>query len=132
MAVVTAQQVLKSNVWRRPVTPNLALRVILCLIQPLSVQVVRRHCSSYRRLGFIGTDGQICHFIVQTGQHWHGSTGSAEERMMQLLRLVNGLLEKHPQSRTRRLAAHAPIIVPVYSQVLNRSLLMLTLMLSCL
>ena len=52
--------------------------------------------------------------------------------MMQLLRLVNGLLEKHPQSRTRRLAAHAPIIVPVYSQVLNRSLLMLTLMLSCL
>ena len=36
---------------------------------------------------------------------------------MQLLRLVNGLLEKNPQSRTRRLAAHAPIIVPVYSQV---------------
>lgn len=43
--------------------------------------------------------------------------GSSEERMMQLLRLVNGLLEKHPESRSRRLAAHAPIIVPVYSQV---------------
>lgn len=81
------------------------------------VQVVRRHCSSYRRLGFIGTDGRTRHFIVQTGQHWHGSTGSAEERMMQLLRLVNNILEKHPQSRTRRLASHAPIIVPVYSQV---------------
>ena len=37
--------------------------------------------------------------------------------MMQLLRLINGLLEKHPESRSRRLAAHAPIIVPVYSQV---------------
>ena len=37
--------------------------------------------------------------------------------MMQLLRLINGLLEKHPESRSRKLAAHAPIIVPVYSQV---------------
>ena len=36
---------------------------------------------------------------------------------MQLLRLVNGLLDKHPESRSRKLAAHAPIIVPVYSQV---------------
>jgi len=43
--------------------------------------------------------------------------GSAEERMMQLLRLINGLLEKHPESHSRKLAAHAPIIVPVYSQV---------------
>lgn len=37
---------------------------------------------------------------------------------MQLLRLINGLLEKHPESRSRKLAAHAPIIVPVYSQVI--------------
>ena len=65
----------------------------------------------------MGTDGRTRHFIVQTGQHWHGSSGSAEERMMQLLRLVNGLLDKHPESRSRKLAAHAPIIVPVYSQV---------------
>lgn len=43
--------------------------------------------------------------------------GSSEERMMQLLRLINGLLEKHPESRSRKLAAHAPIIVAVYSQV---------------
>lgn len=42
----------------------------------LGLQVVRRHCSSYRRLGFIGTDGRTRHFIVQTGQHWHGSTGT--------------------------------------------------------
>jgi len=48
-------------------------------------------------------------------RHWYA--GSAEERMMQLLRLINGLLEKHPESRSRKLAAHAPIIVPVYSQV---------------
>lgn len=41
---------------------------------------------------------------------------------MQLLRLINGLLEKHPESRSRKLAAHAPIIVPVYSQVTTRYL----------
>lgn len=46
--------------------------MLMCV---LLVQVVRRHCSSYRRLGFIGTDGRTRHFIVQTGQHWHGSTG---------------------------------------------------------
>ena len=40
---------------------------------------------------------------------------------MQLLRLINGLLEKHPESRSRKLAAHAPIIVPVYSQVTVRA-----------
>lgn len=52
--------------------------------------------------------------------------GSSEERMMQLLRLINGLLEKHPESRSRRLAAHAPIIVPVYSQVRSPMQLSLT------
>ena len=36
---------------------------------------------------------------------------------MQLLRLINGLLKKHPESQSRKLAAHAPIIVSVCSQV---------------
>lgn len=42
--------------------------------------------------------------------------GSADERMMQLLRNMNRLLELHPQSRRRHLAFHTPIIVPVYPQ----------------
>ena len=37
--------------------------------------------------------------------------------MMQLLRNMNRLLDKHPQSRRRHLAWHTPIIVPVYPQV---------------
>jgi phosphatidylinositol kinase/protein kinase (PI-3 family) len=36
---------------------------------------------------------------------------------MQLLRNMNRLLDKHPQSRRRHLAWHTPIIVPVYPQV---------------
>ena len=53
---------------------------------------------------------------------------------MQLLRLINGLLEKHPESRSRKLAAHAPIIVPVYSQVTPAALLLgqQTLCIKCL
>ena len=43
--------------------------------------------------------------------------GSGDERMMQLLRNMNRLLEQHPQSRRRHLAWHTPIIVPVYPQV---------------
>lgn len=43
--------------------------------------------------------------------------GAADERMMQLLRNMNRLLDKHPQSRRRHLAWHTPIIVPVYPQV---------------
>jgi hypothetical protein len=37
--------------------------------------------------------------------------------MMQLMRNMNRLLDKHPQSRRRHLAWHTPIIVPVYPQV---------------
>jgi hypothetical protein len=36
---------------------------------------------------------------------------------MQLLRLLNQLLERHPESRRRLLAWHTPIIVPVWPQV---------------
>ena len=43
--------------------------------------------------------------------------GLADDRMMQLLRLLNQLLERHPESRRRLLAWHTPIIVPVWPQV---------------
>lgn len=36
---------------------------------------------------------------------------------MALLRLMNKLLAKHPESRRRNLAWHAPAIVPVWPQV---------------
>lgn len=54
---------------------------------------------------------------VQTGQHWHGTTGSGDERMVQLMRMLNRLMMKHPESRSRRLSWHTPTIVPVWPQV---------------
>ena len=36
---------------------------------------------------------------------------------MQLLRMMNKLLDRHPESRQRMLAWSAPIVVPVWPQV---------------
>jgi len=54
----------------------------------------------------------------QTGQN--SSQGQADERMMQLLRLLNRPLERSPESRRRNLAWYTPIIVPVWPQVGGR------------
>lgn len=51
----------------------------------------------------------------QTGQN--SSQGQADERMMQLLRLLNRPLERSPETRRRNLAWYTPIIVPVWPQV---------------
>lgn len=46
-----------------------------------------------------------------------GAAGASDERMMQLLRLLNRLLDKHPESRRRHLNFYTPAIVPVWMQV---------------
>ncbi len=63
----------------------------------------------------IGSDGRARHMLVQTGQN--NAQGTTDERILQLLRLGNRLLDAHPHSRQRALAWHAPVIVPVWVQV---------------
>ena len=70
------------------------------------VRVVRRACSSSRRIAITGNDGQVKQFLV-TGQQNSGH-GSGEERVGQLLRAANSLLESHPESRRRDLKFAAP------------------------
>lgn len=70
------------------------------------VDVVRRACSSSRRISIIGSDGQKRSFLVsgqQTGAHCSG-----EERVGQLLRAANSLLSSHPESRKRGLKFSSP------------------------
>lgn len=43
--------------------------------------------------------------------------GANDERMAHLMRAMNRLLDRHPQSRRRHLAWHTPAIVPVWPQV---------------
>ena len=70
------------------------------------VCVVRRACSSSRRIAITGNDGQVKHFLVM-GQQNSGH-GSGEERIGQLLRAANVLLDSHPESRRRDLKFAAP------------------------
>lgn len=82
------------------------------------VHIVRRHGSSYRRLKLYGSDGHARYFLVQTPGtgHW-SATGTSDERIMQLLRMFNRLLHRHPESRKRQLAFHTPAIVTIWPQV---------------
>eukprot|EP00887_Chlorella_sp_A99_P004017 scaffold11.g4017.t1 len=71
--------------------------------------VVRRNCNSFRRLKLYGSDGVARSFLIQNTQTITGS----EERIAQLLRNANGLLDAHPESRRRALRFNAPaILVP--------------------
>ena len=46
-----------------------------------------------------------------------GVAGANDERVAHLMRAMNRLLDRHPQSRRRHLAWHTPAIVPVWPQV---------------
>lgn len=70
------------------------------------VDVVRRACSSSRRVSIVGSDGQTRRFLIAGQQS--GGHGSGEERVGQALRAANSLLASHPESRRRGLAFAAP------------------------
>ena len=78
------------------------------------VPIVRRRDASHRRVGLVGVDGRVAHFIVQTSVK---TSERGDERALQLLRAVNRLLLKHPECRRRRLALRLPVVVPVWPQV---------------
>ncbi|KAL2624095.1 hypothetical protein R1flu_008340 [Riccia fluitans] len=78
------------------------------------VPIVRRHGSSHRRLTMVGNDGTQRHFLVQTSLT---PSARSDERMVQLFRVLNRLLEKHKESRSRHLAFNTPVIIPVWPQV---------------
>lgn len=76
------------------------------------VEVVRRACTSARRITIFGSDGQARTFLVQpiTQQL---APGHSEERVGQLLRAANGVMATHPESRRRGLAFAAPRSLPL-------------------
>ena len=80
------------------------------------VVIVRRHGTSHRRLAFLGSDGKTRFFLVTPfGSLTPAARG--EERVMQLLRAFNSMLDAHPETRRRGLFFVAPAVVPVWPQV---------------
>lgn len=113
----------------RPISSHLICIVcIYCGNSVFSPMRNPRHTTTRRRqtpVNLQTTESTLClslaaaalcvHTCVQTGQN--SSQGQADERMMQLLRLLNRPLERSPESRRRNLAWYTPVIVPVWPQV---------------
>ncbi len=79
-----------------------------------TVDLVRGHLSCSRRIHIRGVDGHIRSFIVQ---HPAARHCRREERIIQLFRILNSLLERKKETRRRGLAFHLPIIIPLAPQI---------------
>jgi transformation/transcription domain-associated protein len=80
------------------------------------VEVVRRAGTSHRRVAFVAEDGRVRHFLATPV----GSlipAGRGEERLLALLRTLNGMLEASPEARRRGLAFAAPALIPIWPQL---------------
>ncbi|KAI8099099.1 uncharacterized protein BX664DRAFT_310101 [Halteromyces radiatus] len=78
------------------------------------VEVVRSYGNCYRRLTIRGHDGSLHPFVIQNPA---ARQFRREERLMQLFRLLNNVLERRSESRVRNLAFHLPAIVPLAPNV---------------
>lgn len=76
------------------------------------VDVVRRGGNSFRRVQIWGTDGVVRHLLLQTFATSNAAAG--DDRIVQLLHVLNKQLEHLPQARRRRLSFLAPVSVPLH------------------
>ncbi|KAI8605964.1 hypothetical protein EDD21DRAFT_315697 [Dissophora ornata] len=78
------------------------------------VELLRGPMNCSRRLTIRGHDGSVHPFIVQQPA---SRQGRREERVMQLFRILNGILERKKESRKRNLFFHLPLIIPLAPQI---------------
>jgi transformation/transcription domain-associated protein len=75
-----------------------------------TLEVARGFGFFFRRLTMIGTNGTSYIFAVQSpsGRHCR-----REERLTQLFRIMNTVLQKRKESRKRNLSIHLPAAIPL-------------------
>ncbi|CAJ0885247.1 10109_t:CDS:10 [Entrophospora sp. SA101] len=78
------------------------------------IEIIRSHGFCYRRLTIRGHDGSLHPFAVQYPSARHSRR---EERMLQLFRILNSVLEHRKESRKRNISFHLPLIIPFAPQV---------------
>lgn len=78
------------------------------------LQIVRRQGNGHRRLALHGSDGRVRHVVLQQNVNWPQHV--SDERLLQLLRSFNRLLDLHPSSRSRNLAWYTPALLPVHTR----------------
>ncbi|CAO3698502.1 unnamed protein product [Rhizopus microsporus] len=78
------------------------------------VEIIRNYGNCFRRITIRGHDGSLHPFVIQNPS---ARQFRREERLMQLFRLLNGVLERKKDSRMRNLDFHLPQIVPLAPNV---------------
>ncbi|KAI9481535.1 MAG: hypothetical protein EXX96DRAFT_217391 [Benjaminiella poitrasii] len=78
------------------------------------VEVVRSYGNCYRRLTIRGNNGTLHPFMIQNPV---ARQFRREERLMQLFRMLNYILERRKESRVRNLAFHLPAVIPLAPNV---------------
>lgn len=78
------------------------------------VLAFQKHSSAVRRISIRGRNGKIYAFLVQSALPKHAR---AEERIGQLLRSINSMMERSPDSRQRGLTLAVPRMVPLNTHV---------------
>lgn len=74
------------------------------------VEIVRRHGTAFRRIVMIGSDGSRTAFIIQNPS---SRQSRREERMVQLMRMADAIVDKKIISRRHGLGFHVQNIVPL-------------------
>ena len=74
------------------------------------VEIVRRHGSSFRRIIMVGSDGSRTPFIVQNPS---SRQSRREERVVQLLRMADAIVDKNIVSKRHSLSLCVQNIVPI-------------------
>jgi transformation/transcription domain-associated protein len=78
------------------------------------VELVRGVGICHRRLKIRGHDGSVHPFAIQFPA---ARSSRREERILQLFRILNGILAKRKESRRRNLQFHLPLMVPITPSV---------------
>ncbi|ORE10738.1 hypothetical protein BCV72DRAFT_199208 [Rhizopus microsporus var. microsporus] len=78
------------------------------------VEIIRNYGNCYRRLVIRGHDGSLHPFLVQNPV---ARQFRREERLMQLFRLLNYIIEGRKETRARNLSFYLPAIVPLAPNV---------------
>ncbi|KAJ3100237.1 hypothetical protein HDU97_002421, partial [Phlyctochytrium planicorne] len=78
------------------------------------VEAIRTHVNCLRRATVRGHDGSLHTFIIQHPANRHCRR---EERIVQMFRIFNSILERKKESRRRNLNFHLPLIIPLAPMV---------------
>ncbi|RKP22048.1 hypothetical protein ROZALSC1DRAFT_26560 [Rozella allomycis CSF55] len=74
------------------------------------IDIIKRHGTCLRRIYIRGHDGSLSPFVIQNPAARHSRR---EERVLQLFRMFNQLIQRRKETRQRNLSFNMPLIIPL-------------------